>query len=159
MSHVTQEHYRAQNVVHVKDGFTFESGILTALQAKRKYNLTVPSHYKVSADGQVWYVLLYDNNMAQLGFTDIAYDKQPDGFGWNDYVDDPSTEYYVRQEMQPGDNVDILSYLAELQLLSASMFMKSPIGNAMIDDLLIPDGEPIYKADLYNRPLIQLVIR
>lgn len=159
MSHVTQEHYRAQNAMHATAGFTFESGILTAAQAKSKYNLTVPSNYMVSADGQVWYKLLDNDNCAQLGFTDISYDKQPEGFGWNDDVDNPYDAYDVRQEMRPGDNVDISTYLAELQLNSTSMFMKSPIGNAILDELLLPDGEPIYKADLYDSPFVQLVVR
>lgn len=159
MSHVTQEHYRAQNAMHATAGFTFESGVLTAAQAKSKYNLTVPSNYMVSADGQVWYKLLDNDKCAQLGFTDISYDKQPEGFGWHDYVDNSYDAYDVRQEMLPGDNVDISTYLAELQLNSTSMFMKSPIGNAVLDELLIPDGESTYKADLYDSPLIQLVVR
>ena len=151
MSHVTQEHYRAQNAMHATAGFTFETGVLTAAQAKAKYNLTVPSNYMVSADGQVWYKLLDNDKCAQLGFTDISYDKQPEGFGWNDYVDNTYDAYDVRQEMLPGDNVDISTHLAELQLNSTSMFMKSPIGNAILDELLIPDGEP--------SPVIQLVVR
>lgn len=51
MSHVTQEHYRAQNAMHATAGFTFERGVLTAAQAKSKYNLTVPSNY-------TWYLLM-----------------------------------------------------------------------------------------------------
>ena len=159
MSHVTQEHYRAQNAMHATAGFTFESGVLTAAQAKSTYNLTVPSNYMVSADGQVWYKLLDNDNRAQLGFTDIAYTKQPDGFGWNDYLDNPNDPYYIRQEMRPGDNVDISTYLAELVLNSTSMFMNSPIGNAVLDALLMTDGEDIFKMDVYNMPVIQLVVR
>lgn len=102
---------------------------------------------------------LINDKCAQLGFTDISYDKQPEGFGWNDYVDNPYDAYDMRQEMRPGDNVDISTHLAELQLNSTSMFMKSPIGNVILDELLLPDGEPIYKADLYDSPFVQLVVR
>lgn len=158
MSRVTQEHYRAQNAMYATADFTFESGILTAAQAKSKYDLTVPSNYMVSADGQVWYKLLDNDNSAQLGFTDILYYKQPDGVGWNDDYDIPYDAYDVCQEMRPGDNVNISTYLAELLLNSTTMFMKSPIGNAILDKLLLPDGELIYKADLYDRPIIRLVV-
>lgn len=84
--------------MHATAGFTFESGVLTAAQAKSTYNLTVPSNYMVSADGQVWYKLLDNDNRAQLGFTDIDYTKQPDGFGWNDDLDNPNDPIiYVRK--------------------------------------------------------------
>ena len=89
----------------------------------------------------------------------MVYTKQPDGFGWNDYLDNPNDPYYIRQEMRPGDNVDISTYLAELALNSTSMFMNSPIGNAVLDALLMTDGEDVFKMDVYNMPVIQLVVR
>ena len=39
---------------------------------------------------------LINDKCAQLGFTDIDYTKQPDGFGWNDYLDNPNDPYYIR---------------------------------------------------------------
>ena len=160
MSRVTLDHFRSQNTAPAGGGgFTFETGVLTASAAYDVYGITVPSDCMVSADGATWYRLLKNDKVAQLGFTDIAYNRQPDGNGWNDMLDDPQQEYNIRQNMRTGDNVDITMTLAELQLNSASMFLNSPIGNGVVSMLLMMDGESIHKQDLYDMPIVELTVR
>ena len=143
----------SQNITMAANGVFTYATLLTPTEAKTTYNITVPDNVMVTSDGLLWVKFNSAKTAAQIGYTDIEQTQTSNVFAWSPY-DKQGT---ISLNAAVNASVTTNTTLSTVQCEGATLTMISPLGNAIVKERLVTDGDILDKESVYETPIYLLV--